>query len=200
MPCKVNRPVYIVWYRTCSSSTYHPILTHILTIGNTPLTALQPQCSTRPMGKRTERAHLKKEHRHEAAGSRLNTLASVTKKVKRTIMADLSLNGMDHDPSIITVETSGELGFPKYVIGTVCLSDIHRGTGISLPGISRIFAGNRRPTLENAILIADYIRRRTRRKFGVEDLVRLINKRTKRTCATDSANSDVKQDEEDAVA
>lgn len=49
-------------------------------------------------------------------------------------------------------------GQPTYVLGTThTLSDVARGTGLSLSHVSRVFSGKRAPTVQAARRIARYL-------------------------------------------
>ena len=57
----------------------------------------------------------------------------------------------------------------KYVVAGISLSDIARGTGLSSGAVSRIFNGKRKPYLDTALSICDYISRTKQEPFTILD-------------------------------
>lgn len=108
---------------------------------------------------------------------RLSQASALTRRIKTVIREHLEL-----DQATLMPNSYGEnIGLPQYVAegpgGSVCLSDIARGSGLSLAAISRIFSGNRNPSLFAATAICDYVRAKTKKKFNIEDLMKLIRSR-----------------------
>lgn len=92
-----------------------------------------------------------------------DTRERIRKVIKSTVKSDV-MNG-----TLVGIN-----GNPKFVIKDVNLSEIARGTGLSVAEISRIFSMKRQPSLISAQKIARFIGSRIGRKFTMDDLISLI--------------------------
>lgn len=81
-------------------------------------------------------------------------------------------------PGLVLLDATGP-GQPTYVLGTqYTLSDVARATNLSLSHVSRVFSGQRTPTVKVARDIATYL------ELGVGDLLDELGKMQEKTATT----------------
>lgn len=59
-------------------------------------------------------------------------------------------------------------GEAQPVIGALTISDMARASGVTTAAMSKIFSGANRPSLQTALVCAEYVRNSTGREYYVE--------------------------------